>query len=72
MEREGRGTLLAVPATKSRISKRGSSEAGGGKMGSRVPHKLVARMEDFYYIISTYHNNTTGHHGIRKTYGMVS
>ena len=76
VEREGRGLLLAVPVVKSRPGKRGLSPggSGGGKSETRGPssYRLVARLEDFYYIISCYHNNNTGHHGIRRTYGMVS
>ena len=78
VEKEGRGSLLAVPVGRSRTSKRGASEGdgggggGGGKSGTkRQSYRLVARLEDFYYIISSYHNNTVGHHGIRKTFGLV-
>ena len=68
--KEGQGVLLAIPTVKSRVSKR--AVAAGRKSESRGPHKLVARLEEFYYIIGSYHNNTKGHYGIRKTYGMVS
>ena len=74
VEKEGRGSLLAVPAVRSRASsKRGPLEGdGGGKSASkRSSYKLVAKLEDFYYIISSYHNSNVGHHGIRKTYGLV-
>lgn len=70
VEKEGRGLLLAIPMNKSRANKKGVS--AGGKSESRGLHKLVAKLEDFYYIISSYHNDKNGHHGIRKTYGMVS
>ena len=35
-------------------------------------YKIVARLEDFVYIIGKYHNDEVGHAGIRKTYAMVS
>ena len=72
MAKEGRGTLLAVSISKSRATKRDVGAGGGGKIESRGPYKLVAKLEDFYYIISSYHNNQTSHPGVRKTYGMVS
>ena len=61
------GACLAVPAVKSR----GSSKTGGTK-AMRHSYKMVARLEDFAYIIGNYHNDQNGHHGIRRTYGLVS
>lgn len=69
VEKEGRGMLLAIP-TKSRVTRKGAET--GGKSESRGPYKLVAKLDDFYYIISSYHNNKNGHPGIRRTHGMVS
>ena len=63
----GHGSCLAVPAVKSR----GSAKAGGSK-ATRHSYKLVARLEDFAYIIGNYHNDQNGHHGIRRTYALVS
>lgn len=71
IEKEGRGKLLAVPTTKSRVAKKEAS-TGGGKSESRGSYKLVAKLDDFYYIISSYHSNKNGHPGIRRTHGMVS
>lgn len=71
IEKEGRGNLLAIPTTKSRVTKKAAG-TGGGKSESRGSYKLVAKLDDFYYIISSYHNNQNGHPGIRRTHGMVS
>ena len=71
-ERDGCTLLLAVPATRSRGGRKSGGATVGGKSETRGPHKLVAKLEDFPHIISSYHNSKTGHHGIRKTYGMVS
>lgn len=71
IEKEGRGKLLAIPTTKSRVAKKGAGN-GGGKSESRGSYKLVAKLDDFYYIISSYHSNKNGHPGIRRTHGMVS
>ena len=62
----GYGACLAVPAV------RATRGAGAGMSATRHPHKLVARLEDFSEIISTYHNDQKGHSGIRRTYAMVS
>ena len=35
-------------------------------------YKVVAKVEDFATIIAKYHNDATGHPGIRKTYAQVS
>lgn len=35
------------------------------------PYRLVARLEDFAYLIGEYHNDKKGHYGIRKTYQLV-
>ena len=63
---------LAVPAVKGRGCR--SKMSKGPIIPSRRSHsyKLVARLEDFGHIIGTYHNDSKGHHGIRKTYAMVS
>ena len=61
----GYGACLAVPAV------RATRGAGAGMSATRHPHKLVARLEDFSEIISTYHNDQKGHSGIRRTYAMV-
>lgn len=71
-KRDGCRSVLAVPATRSRGGKRSGADTVGGKSETRGPHKLVARLEDFPCIISSYHNSERGHHGIRKTYAMVS
>lgn len=67
----GYGACLGIPVVKSRGSKsacKGTS-AGGERHST---YKLVARLEDFVYIIGNYHNNQRGHPGIRRTYAMVS
>ena len=60
---EGAGSTIAVPMVK-----------GRGLQSHPIPgtYRLVARVEDFATIIATYHNDSTGHPGIRKTYGRVS
>lgn len=60
---EGSGSSIAVPMVKRR-----------GLQSRPIPgtYKLVARVEDFATIIAIYHNDSTGHPGIRKTYGRVS
>ena len=63
----GYQACLAVPTVKSR----GSAKAGGGARATRHSYRLVARLEDFAYIIGNYHNDQNGHHGIRRTYGLV-
>ena len=63
----GYGACLGTPAVKSRSSK---SACKGTKRHST--YKLVARLEDFVYIIGNYHNNQRGHYGIRRTYALVS
>ena len=63
----GYGACLAVPVVKSR----GPSKKQAGCKSARQPYRIVARLEDFVYIIGAYHNNQNGHHGIRKTYAMV-
>ena len=63
------GACLAVPA-----ERRGSRKTPEGELAKRTSRqstRLVARVEDFVYIIGAYHNDTNGHHGIRKTYAMV-
>ena len=60
---EGAGSALAIPASKGRVL------PNHPLPGS---YKLVARLEDFATIIAKYHNDTTGHPGIRKTYSRVS
>lgn len=59
----GYGACLAVPAVRATRAAKGAT---------RHAHKLVARLEDFSEIISTYHNDQKGHSGIRRTYAMVS
>ena len=61
------GACLAVPVGKTK--RRASSKV---QSQPRHSYKLVARLEDFAHIIGTYHNDQKGHHGIRKTYGLVS
>ena len=60
---QGAGSTIAVPMLK-----------GRGLQNHPTPgtYKLVARVEDFANIIAIYHNDLTGHPGIRKTYGRVS
>ena len=60
---EGAGSTIAIPMLK-----------GRGLQNHPMPgtYKLVARVEDFATIIANYHNDSTGHPGIRKTYGRVS
>lgn len=60
---QGAGSTIAVPMLK-----------GRGLQNHPLPgsYKLVARVEDFATIIAAYHNDSTGHPGIRKTYGRVS
>lgn len=61
------GACLAVPA-----ERRGRNTEGDlAKKAFGHSTRLVARVEDFVYIIGAYHNDTNGHHGIRKTYAMV-
>lgn len=45
----------------------------GKSLDKTIPrsYKLVARLEDFVFIIGQYHNEEVGHRGIRKTYAMV-
>ena len=62
----GYGVCLGVPVVKSRPS---TVKKAGGERHSA--YKLVARLEDFVYIIGTYHNDQKGHHGIRRTHAMV-
>lgn len=68
------GACLAVPAERrGRRTPPGEGEEEPlAKRASRQSSRLVARVEDFVYIIGAYHNDTSGHHGIRKTYAMVS
>ena len=67
----GYGACLGIPVVKSRGSKSAckGTTAGGERHST---YKLVARLEDFVYIIGNYHNDQRGHHGIRRTYAMVS
>lgn len=60
---EGAGSSIAVPMVK-----------GRGLQSRPIPgtYRLVARVEDFATIIAIYHNDSTGHPGIRRTYGRVS
>lgn len=62
----GYGACLCIPVVKSRSS---TVKKAGSERHST--YKLVARLEDFVYIIGTYHNDQKGHHGIRRTYAMV-
>ena len=57
---------LAVPAV------RGIMSARTSKSAACYLHRLVARLEDFSCIIASYHNDLTGHRGVRRTYTMVS
>ena len=59
-EASGSVAYLGVPACKT--------------LDKTIPksYKIVARLEDFVYIIGKYHNDEVGHAGIRKTYAMVS
>ena len=67
----GYGACLGIPVVKSRGSK--SACKGTSVGGERhSTYKLVARLEDFVYIIGNYHNDQRGHQGIRRTYAMVS
>ena len=59
----GAGSAIAIPALKGQV------QPNHPLPGS---YKLVARVEDFTTIIAMYHNDTTGHPGIRKTYSRVS
>lgn len=68
------GACLAVPVTKSRQIA-GQTKRKGYKAHTQFgqhSYKLVARLEDFAHIIGNYHNCQKGHHGIRRTYAMVS
>ncbi len=67
----GYGACLAVPVVRSRAGSR-KAAACGKSVSVHGTYKLVARLEDFVYIIGAYHNDQKGHHGIRRTYGMVS
>ena len=60
---EGAGSAIAIPALKGQV------QPNHPLPGS---YKLVARVEDFTTIIAMYHNDTTGHPGILKTYSRVS
>ena len=51
---------LAIPTATEKVNKDGYQE-----------YRLVARLEDFIFIIGLYHNDEKGHAGIRKTYSMV-
>lgn len=51
---------LAIPTAADKKNKDGYQE-----------HRLVARLEDFIFIIGLYHNDERGHAGIRKTYSLV-
>ena len=53
------GACLAVPVVQ-----------GDGEV-QRQHYRLVARLEDFIFIIGLYHNDEKGHAGIRKTYSLV-
>ena len=66
----GYGACLGIPVVKSRGSKSACKGTSAGERHST--YKLVARLEDFVYIIGNYHNDQRGHHGIRRTYAMVS
>ena len=52
---------LAIPTATNKINQDGYQE-----------YRLVARLEDFIFIIGLYHNDEKGHAGIRKTYSKVS
>ena len=60
---EGAGSALAIPTRKGRVLP---------KQPLRGTYRIVARVEEFATIIAKYHNDTTGHPGILKTYGRVS
>ena len=71
----GYGACLAIPETKSRTVSTNAKTRLNCKAPIQVgqhSYKLVARLEDFIHIIGNYHNCQKGHHGIRKTYKMVS
>lgn len=69
----GYGACLAIPVGRSHTASRKGGSGGGGKAVSvHGGYKLVARLEDFVHIIGAYHNDQKGHHGIRRTYAMVS
>ena len=59
----GYEATVAIPITKChRVT---------GASHSRSSYKLVARVEDFAKIISKYHNDKSGHPGVRRTYKLV-
>ena len=52
----------------------GSPRSSGVVQSPPIPgsYRVVARVEDFETIIGRYHNNSTRHPGIQKTYSRVS
>ena len=56
------GACLAVPMAQS---------DGEVVIRQQKSYRLVARLEDFIFIIGLYHNDDKGHAGIRKTYALV-
>lgn len=56
------GACLAIPAPSKKQ----------GQQFPQLQYRLVARLEDFVYVIGFYHNDEKGHAGIRKTYSLVS
>ena len=65
---------LAVPVQRMKLAGRTESDSVGGKTNivRNSSYRLVAQLEDFAHIIGYYHNDSVGHHGIKKTYAMVS
>ena len=55
--------VLAIPAVKGQVIQ--SPPTPG-------TYRVVPKVEEFATIIGSYHNDSTGHPGIRKTYNRVS
>ena len=59
----GAGSALAIPTRKGQVLP---------KQPLPGTYRIVAQVEEFATIIAKYHNDTTGHPEILKTYSRVS